>query len=421
MSMFERYFLMINNQKFIFLISMLFVVVLAHYSFNDSFRHWNISLILILVFTYFFVKGKVIKPNFYLIGFCCIGLIAVTLLNHSLDRLDSIPRNVLGTYKSIVNQYIAFIPFILLPTIYDKSNFNVECFYRVLFCIVFLLTPYLLYWGIILEFDRGAFSDFFNPVISYDIGFISLTILLLCYSFYLKGKQSYLYLVTSLLCMFLLILHGSRGAWVGLLLVVIFLVTFYIKTEFKKIILMLGLVVCFIGINMLIPNSPLLKRVEHFQSDSHHILNHNYQNSSGIRLFLWNNSVEMFKSSPFTGVGMYEIEAENCRLYERGILPNCFQHMHSIYFHELAANGLIGFIGLLMTFLIALIFFLKNIFSKNLLIKNLAITGTVFVIYYMCSGLTEYYLFFQNTTYIFYWIVASLMSFLIIYKPMKID
>ena len=417
--MFESYSLMIKNNKFIFLISILFVIVFTHYIFNDNFRHWNISIVLILLFTYFGIKGEVIKPNFYLIAFCCIGFISTTVLNQSLFRLDSVPHNLLSTYKHIINQYIWFIPFIFLPTIYYKSNFNAECFYRILFFILFLLTPYLLYWGIMLQFDRGLFSIFFNPVISYDIGFISLTILLLCYSFYLKGKQSYLYLVTSLLCMFLLILHGTRGAWLGLLFVLGFLVLFYTKTQLKKIILMLGLVVCFIGINMAIPNSPLLKRVENFQSDSLNIRNNNYQNSSGIRLFLWNNSVEIFKTSPFTGIGMYEIEAENCRLYKRGDLPHCFQHMHSIYFHELAANGLIGFIGLLMTFLTALVFFIKHIFAKNLLIQNLAITGTAFVIYYMCSGLTEYYLFFQNTTYVFYWVTASLMSFILINKLMK--
>lgn len=419
--MLESYYSMIKDKKLIFLISILFFTVFYHYIFNDNFRHWNVSIAFILIFIYFFIKGKVIKPNFYLIAFCFIGSISVTLLNHLLFRLDSVPENLLSTYKKITNQYIWFIPFIFLPTIYYKSHFNAEYFYRILFLIIVFLTPYLLYWGIMLEFDRGLFSIFFNPVISYDIGFISLTILLLCYSFYSKGKQSYLYLITSLLCMFLLILHGTRGAWVGLLFVFAFLVVFYAKTELKKIILMLSLVICFVGINMIIPNSPLLQRVENFQSDSLNIRNNNYKNSSGIRLFLWGNSIEMFKSKPFTGIGMYDIEAENCRLYERGDLPHCFQHMHSIYFHELAANGLVGLIGLLMTFLVALIYFIKNIFVKDGLIKNLAITGALFVIYYMCSGLTEYYLFFQNTTYVFYWIVASLMSFIYIHKLMKVN
>ncbi len=419
--MLESYYLMIKDKKLIFLISILFFTVFFHYIFNDNFRHWNVSIAFILIFIYFFIKGRVIKPNFYLIAFCCIGSISVTLLNHLLFRLDSVPENLLSTYKKITNQYIWFIPFIFLPTIYYKSHFNAEYFYRILFLVILFLTPYLLYWGIMLEFDRGLFSIFFNPVISYDIGFISLTILLLCYSFYSKGKQSYLYLITSLLCMFLLILHGTRGAWVGLLFVFAFLVVFYAKTQLKKIILMLSLVICFVGINMIIPNSPLLQRVENFQSDSLNIQNNNYQNSSGIRLLLWGNSIEMFKSKPFTGIGMYDIEAENCRLYERGDLPHCFQHMHSIYFHELAANGLVGLIGLFMTFLVALIYFIKNIFVKDGLIKNLAITGALFVIYYMCSGLTEYYLFFQNTTYVFYWIVASLMSFIYIHKLMKVN
>lgn len=418
--MFESYYLMAKDKKLVFLISALFVIVFSHYIFNDNFRHWNVSIAFILIFIYFFIKGKVIKPDFYLIAFCCIGFVSVTLLNHLLFRLDSIPGNLLSTYKKITNQYIWFIPFVFLPTIYYKSHFNAEFFYRIIFIIILFLIPYLLYWGVMLEFDRGLFSIFFNPVISYDIGLISLTILLLCYSFYSKGKQSYLYLITSLFCMFLLILHGTRGAWVGLLFVLTFLVVFYAKTELKKIILMLSLVCCFLGINMLIPNSPLLKRVENFQSDSLNIRNNNYQNSSGIRLFLWNNSIEMFKSKPFTGIGMYEIEAENCRLYEHGDLPHCFQHMHSIYFHELAANGLVGLIGLFMTFLVTLIYFIKNIFVEDGLIKNLAITGTLFVVYYMCSGLTEYYLFFQNTTYVFYWVVASLMSFIYIHKLMNI-
>jgi O-antigen ligase len=417
--MLESYYLMIKDKKLIFLISILFFTVFSHYIFNDSFRHWNVSIAFILIFIYFIIKGKVIKPDFYLVAFCCIGAISVTLLNHSLFRLDSIPDNLLSTYKKITNQYIWFIPFVFLPTIYYQSKFKAEYFYRILFLIIIFLIPYLLYWGIMLEFDRGLFSIFFNPVISYDIGFISLTILLLCYSFYFKAKQSYIYLITSLLCMFLLILHGTRGAWIGLLFVFAFLVIFYAKTELKKIILMLSLVVGFVGINMIIPNSPLLQRVENFQSDSLNIKNNNYQNSSGIRLFLWNNSIEMFKSNPIIGIGMYDIEAENCRLYERGDLPHCFQHMHSIYFHELAANGLVGLIGLFTTFLVALIYFIKNIFLKDGLIKNLAITGTVFVIYYMCSGLTEYYLFFQNTTYVFYWIVATLMSFIYIHKYFK--
>ena len=62
--MFESYSLMIKNNKFIFLISILFVIVFTHYIFNDNFRHWNISIVLILLFTCFWIKEEVIKTKF---------------------------------------------------------------------------------------------------------------------------------------------------------------------------------------------------------------------------------------------------------------------------------------------------------------------------------------------------------------------
>lgn len=186
-----------------------------------------------------------------------------------------------------------------------------------------------------------------------------------------------------------------KRTWVGIPFALLALGIFYFKTQPKKLMLSLSLFICFIVINLAIPNSPLVSRVEHLQSDTQNIQNNNYQNSSGIRLYLWENSIELFKQAPVIGVGMHQIELENCRLYDQGKLPTCFQHMHSIYFHELAANGLIGFIGLLLTFSIAIIFFLKNLFSRDHQIQNLALTGLIFVIYYMLCGLTEYYLFFK--------------------------
>ncbi|WP_237412836.1 O-antigen ligase family protein [Acinetobacter nectaris] len=301
-----------------------------------------------------------------------------------------------------------------LPTIYYLSQFKVDHFFKVIFGFLFLFSFYLLYLGVNLNFDRDAFSYFFNPVISYDIGFISLSIILLCYSFYDRTKLSYLYLFFSLVVMFLLILHGSRGTWVGLPFVFFGLIFFYYKTQIKKIFIMIALVLIFTLTNLMLPNSPILKRVDNLQEDTLQITNNNYQNSSGLRLYMWKNAISYFKSSPIFGVGLYEIEAKNCELNKQGKLPTCFQHLHSIYFNELAAHGLFGIFGLFLTFFSSLIFFIKNIFNKEGLIKNISISGCVFVVYYMFCGLTEYYLFFLNTTYLFYWIVASLMSFIII-------
>lgn len=404
----------ITDLKLSLLISGMFILFYFHYMFNASFKNLNISIIFGLMYVFFLYKKQTIRTNIFLVTFCLIGFVTITLNYHLLSRMELIPQNLYRTYKQLINQYIWFVPLMALPTIYLNSKFKVRYFYQVIFFTVLFLFFYLSYYGIQLGFDRGLFSIFFNPVISYDIGFMSLTLILLCYSFSIKGRVSYCYLILSLLTLFLLILHGSRGTWVGIPFALLTLGIFYFKTQPKKLMLSLSLFICFIVINLAIPNSPLVSRVEHLQSDTQNIQNNNYQNSSGIRLYLWENSIELFKQAPVIGVGMHQIELENCRLYDQGKLPTCFQHMHSIYFHELAANGLIGFIGLLLTFSIAIIFFLKNLFSRDHQIQNLALTGLIFVIYYMLCGLTEYYLFFKNTTYLFYWVVASLMSFIMI-------
>ena len=46
----------------------------------------------------------------------------------------------------------------------------------------------------------------------------------------------------------------------------------------------------------------------------------------------------------------------------------------------------------------------------------LAISGSVFTFFYAVCGLTEYYLFFLSTTFIYFLVVATLMSFIIIEK-----
>lgn len=400
--------------KLSLLILAMFFFFYFHYIFNESFKYLNISIIFGSIYFFCVYKKQTIQSHMFLVLFCSIGFFTITLNYHLLSRMELIPAHLYRTYKQLINQYIWFVPLMALPTIYFNAKFKIRYFYQIIFFTVLFLFFYLMYYGIKLKFDRELFSNFFNPVITYDIGLMSLTLILLCYSFSIRGKESYCYLILSILTLFLLILHGSRGTWVGIPFVILALSLFYFKTEFKKLLVCFTLFSCFIIINLAIPHSPMLTRVEHLQADTQNIQKNNYQNSSGIRLYLWENSVELFKQAPVIGVGMHQIEVENCHLYDQGKLPTCFQHMHSIYFHELAANGLVGFIGLFLTFITAILFFLKNLFNPDHRIQNLALTGLIFVVYYMFCGLTEYYLFFKNTTYLFYWIVASLMSFIIL-------
>lgn len=403
-----------NYNKVSLLIIACFFTIYLFYIFNESIKVRHFSLVFILIFLYdFFKKKQLIKPSKSLIFFSVISVFTITLSYYLLDRLGSMPLNFpIKTYTNIINQYIWFVPFILLPSIFHIHKFKTEYLYKTLLLISSITLIYVTYYNLYYDFNREKLAEFFDPIITYDITFIAVSVLVLCYSFYLKGKSSYIYLTIGALSIFTLILHGSRGTWLGIPLVLLILASFYFRSQTKKIALLILLFISFIGINLIIPNSPVLNRVDDFQQDKNLIENQSFQNSTGTRLLLWQNSIELFKEKPLLGVSIYEIELNNCRLFEEKKIPQCFQHQHSIYFQELAANGLIGLLGLLMTLLIPLIYFVKNIFTENNEIKMLSISGSLFVMYYAISGLTEYYLFFLNTTYIYFLIVATIISFI---------
>lgn len=408
--------LKLNNSphtKSALLISTIFLVLFFHYIFNEKFRLWYISITFVLIFFYYFKRNKIIKPNLALIIFCCINILTYTSSYYLFDRLDNLPsKGYLKTYKRIVDQYFWFLAFITLPTIFYFSKFTVKIFYNLLFGVVLCSFFYVTYFNIILEFDRDLLSAYFNPIITYDIGLTALSILILCYSFYLKDKKSYLFLSVSLLAMFSLVLHGSRGTWLALPFIYLLIFVLNFKRQTKKCIFFLTTIFLFIIVNISLPSTPLMNRITDFNNDKIKIQQNSYQNSTGIRLLLWENSIELFKTKPIIGVGLYEIEKNNCKLHTQGKIPLCFQHQHNIYFHELAANGLVGILGLLITLLLPFFYFLKNYRYANEKLKLLSISGISFIFYFAICGATEYYLFFLSTTFLYFLIVATLISFI---------
>ncbi|WP_228129281.1 O-antigen ligase family protein [Acinetobacter colistiniresistens] len=329
--------------------------------------------------------------------------------------MDNIPSGgSYRTYKNIVNQYLWVIPLCFLPTIYSYFGFRVKNFIIILYIIIVFLMVYSWGVGFQLDFDRSLFAQFYNPIISYDIVFVSLSIVALVFSFFLRESWTYLLTSVSLLSLFIFILHGSRGTWFIIPFLLLFLIFFYYKNQKRKLLFVGGAFLVFLIINAIIPNSPLFSRLDDFQNDKNAIENQSYQNSTGARLVMWENAIELFEKQPLIGVSAYGVEQEQCHLAEQGILPVCFQHKHNIFLQDLAANGLIGLVGLIISLLTPLIFFFSQFFSRNELVRNLALAGFLFVFSFLLSGLTEYYLFFPYVTYIFFFITASLMSFIIL-------
>ena len=393
------------------LLSVPILIFLRYYIVNRHMAYWRLSAIILLLGLFFILTKRYIKPNWQLCIFCLSGFVVYIVNYHVLGKLNVIPEQDYDYYRRIADKYILYLPFMLLPTVFFYSEFKAKHFFNLLLLAAVYLLVFVNYHDIKLAFNRELLAEHFDPIISYDIGAMTVGIMLLCYAFFVPGKWGYCLLVIACLSLFTIILHGSRGTWIGLPLVLLILCWQYFKHQKNKCVWMLGLFTVFLSINMAIPNSPIMNRVNRLQAEYQKISQYSYNNSSGVRLMLWQNSLHLFRSSPLTGVGMYGIQQQNCDLKEQNILPVCFQHQHSIVFQEMAANGVLGLLGLFFSFIIPIGFFIRHLHHKDDLTRNLSIGGTCLLIYFFCSGLTEYYLFFADVTYWFYFSVASLMSF----------
>ena len=185
-----------NYNKVSLLIIACFFTIYLFYIFNESIKVRHFSLVFILIFLYdFFKKKQLIKPSKSLIFFSVISVFTITLSYYLLDRLGSMPLNFpIKTYTNIINQYIWFVPFILLPSIFHIHKFKTEYLYKTLLLISSITLIYVTYYNLYYDFNREKLAEFFDPIITYDITFIAVSVLVLCYSFYLKGKSSYIYL-----------------------------------------------------------------------------------------------------------------------------------------------------------------------------------------------------------------------------------
>ena len=395
-------------------LSLIFITFLSYFILNKGFAPWRYSVLITLMGLYVFSKKVILRPNLSFILFCSLGALCVTLSYYLFNRFASFPAEHTKYLSRLINQYFWFIPFLFLPSIFYYSRFKIQNFSYVFWFLSSLALVFNIIKIIQIGLERNTLAVFFSPVIDYDLGIIAISIVALFLALQCKGRLSYLYLLISTATILTIMLHGSRGAWLGLPLMIALVFTTFYKSSSKKCYLILSMFIIFLSINALIPNSPIFNRFSKFKNDYQSIQVKEYKNSTGIRLLLWKNSLALFQTHPIMGVGIYGIEQSNDKLVAEKKLPQSFQHQHNIVFHEMAAHGLLGLLGLMGTFTAALCFFGKHWFHQSPNIRTLSCAGLTFVIYHFCAGMTEHYLFFIDSTYLFYLITASLISLILV-------
>jgi O-antigen ligase len=399
------------------LVCLIYLIFFRNFIFNAG-----MTLPLLIFFAVFFIVILILKEKIIInnIISCMIILpvIFISLNEYFLKETLVIPYSddVMYFAQRYRKQFLYMLFFLVLPSILFFIKFKTQQFFTILLITLFISIGFNLYINISLDFNRDLLAQALSPVIHYDYGMIALSLLLICYGFYLKGTKSYLILLLTLINIFLIIIHGSRGAWIGLPIVFLMIFIFYWQHNLKKILALTVLpILLLIGALTLIPNSPIQQRLAAFYSDKEQITqSHNYDTSIGARLLLWDNALTEFKEAPFTGIGIVKLKQDNCKLYEQGNLSTCFTHAHNVYLQTLAAHGLFGLGAILFLFLAPLAFFIKQLRKQNnKTIYLLSVSGTVFIIYIMICSLTDLYFMVKTTTMLYYLVTVTLISLIL--------
>ncbi|MEO9275014.1 O-antigen ligase family protein [Marinomonas sp. 5E14-1] len=253
-----------------------------------------------------------------------------------------------------------------------------------------------LYERAILDLPRARGAE--NPIMFGDIsmllGFLSFVGAIYYYSCK-KIPLTILFLIGGLSGVASSILSGSRGGWVAIPFIIIFLL--WESRELlgrKRIALAFGTFFMMVSVAFFTPQTGIKHRVEAAVSNvSNYVQETNKVTSVGMRFDMWKSAIYMFLDSPIFGVGESQIRSIKQELADSEYISQSsvrFFHAHNEVLDTVSKRGLVGLAFLLALYFIPLKLFMKKIREgNNWNIKSYALAGAVVPMSYIDFGFTE--------------------------------
>lgn len=192
------------------------------------------------------------------------------------------------------------------------------------------------------------------------------------------------------------VLSGTRGGWVGLPFISLFM--FWQCRDLigrKALVIVSSLAIVFVVTLVSVPQTGIQQRVSEAVSNIVTYVDGTAPETSvGARIDMWKSAIYMFEQSPIFGVGLSQVVSIKTQLALAGKISNVsaqFSHAHNEYLDALSKRGLFGFLFLLMIFLLPLRLFLKKLklYKSNWQVRPYAIAGALIPMCYMDFGLTQ--------------------------------
>jgi O-antigen ligase len=218
--------------------------------------------------------------------------------------------------------------------------------------------------------------------------------------------------LTGIAALYALYLSQTRGAWLVLLVLIVFLIgrENRIRTAHKVMVIS----AVFVLLSIVYQFSQVIQtRIAVVQVElEQYYQGINIDTSVGIRLQLWKATWLMFQEHPFFGVGFDRYTAELLKLSaNRAITPFAatFHHAHNDMFFIVSTLGIFGLIGLLALYLVPAWYFVCGMKDADRDIRAVSRMGFVLVLSFFVFGLTEVMFFYWTSNHAFYGMIMAIL------------
>lgn len=341
--------------------------------------------------TYGLKAWKILTPEEkrIFIGFAVFcGLVSLTFFN-SEDTREWFRR-----FEKYISFLLIIFPYLFLRQLnYNFTNYFIKG-------AVVAPFVWLTYYYITNDGGRPAWAYYAIFIGDFAVLIASLSIVYLV-TLAESNNKKVISIMVFLLATLVAVLSQTRGAWLYYPVLFFMLTLIYRKSITPKQWMIGGiLVVTTLSFLMIDPPTIIKNRIgsavtefNHFQAGKAVVTD----NSIGLRLHMWQDSIKLFAKSPVLGVSIDNFEYKSKELISQGKSKSrerTFGHAHNIFFNALATTGLVGFLGLIiLVFLLPFMFFIKIWCSTNSAeLKCYSLSGIVLVTSFIVFGLTEAWL-----------------------------
>lgn len=184
------------------------------------------------------------------------------------------------------------------------------------------------------------------------------------------------------------LLSGSRGGWIGLPFILLFIASFFRSIFSIKAILTGFLSIVLLGLlAYVVPSSGVKMRVDQVFSELGQYSQGKTLTSVGTRLELWKGNLKLISEKPVLGWGEYGYDQRLKELRDTGYInPAILGHAHNDLLDVMSRRGVFGLISLLLLYGLPLYLFTRQARFYG---EPIALAGAVTVFCFIDFGLTQ--------------------------------